>query len=171
MVELFKNLLFLCVHHSECVEIGGQLCGVRLLLPPLNGCWGWNPCHQSGLCRSVTLLSLSQALRVTFSVELPVCVIWPCSCVWQALVGEKACYQSISSYGGQIFYLGTKVRSSDAALCVIRIAEEGRRWLGRTVHCKVNSGQHQSKSYSSYIAKDLVIEHFPFHFRSNFTFV
>ncbi|XP_060028078.1 vacuolar protein sorting-associated protein 8 homolog isoform X2 [Erinaceus europaeus] len=25
-----------------------------------------------------------------------------------ALVGEKACYQSISSYGGQIFYLGTK---------------------------------------------------------------
>lgn len=30
----------------------------------------------------------------------------------QALVGEKACYQSISSYGGQIFYLGTKVSSS-----------------------------------------------------------
>uniref|UniRef100_A0A2K5BXP7 Vacuolar protein sorting-associated protein 8 homolog n=1 Tax=Aotus nancymaae TaxID=37293 RepID=A0A2K5BXP7_AOTNA len=28
-----------------------------------------------------------------------------------ALVGEKACYQSISSYGGQIFYLGTKVSS------------------------------------------------------------
>lgn len=27
----------------------------------------------------------------------------------QALVGEKACYQSISSCGGQIFYLGTKV--------------------------------------------------------------
>ncbi|XP_036883523.1 vacuolar protein sorting-associated protein 8 homolog isoform X1 [Sturnira hondurensis] len=25
-----------------------------------------------------------------------------------ALVGEKACYQSISSYGGQIFYLGTR---------------------------------------------------------------
>uniref|UniRef100_A0A8C3X6S9 Vacuolar protein sorting-associated protein 8 homolog n=1 Tax=Catagonus wagneri TaxID=51154 RepID=A0A8C3X6S9_9CETA len=25
-----------------------------------------------------------------------------------ALVGEKACYQSISSFGGQIFYLGTK---------------------------------------------------------------
>ncbi|XP_068101134.1 vacuolar protein sorting-associated protein 8 homolog isoform X2 [Hyperolius riggenbachi] len=25
-----------------------------------------------------------------------------------ALVGEKACYQSISNYGGQIFYLGTK---------------------------------------------------------------
>ncbi|XP_041645412.1 vacuolar protein sorting-associated protein 8 homolog [Cheilinus undulatus] len=25
-----------------------------------------------------------------------------------ALVGEKACYQSVSSYGGQIFYLGTK---------------------------------------------------------------
>ncbi|XP_043931336.1 vacuolar protein sorting-associated protein 8 homolog [Protopterus annectens] len=25
-----------------------------------------------------------------------------------ALVGEKACYQSIGSYGGQIFYLGTK---------------------------------------------------------------
>uniref|UniRef100_A0A8D0LB45 VPS8 subunit of CORVET complex n=1 Tax=Sphenodon punctatus TaxID=8508 RepID=A0A8D0LB45_SPHPU len=28
-----------------------------------------------------------------------------------ALVGEKACYQSISSCGGQIFYLGTKVPS------------------------------------------------------------
>ncbi|GAB1300127.1 Vacuolar protein sorting-associated protein 8 homolog [Apodemus speciosus] len=28
--------------------------------------------------------------------------------VQRALVGEKACYQSISSYGGQIFYLGTK---------------------------------------------------------------
>ncbi|XP_030298154.1 vacuolar protein sorting-associated protein 8 homolog isoform X4 [Sparus aurata] len=26
----------------------------------------------------------------------------------QALVGEKACYQSVSSYGGQIVYLGTK---------------------------------------------------------------
>ncbi|KAG8432642.1 hypothetical protein GDO86_017043 [Hymenochirus boettgeri] len=25
-----------------------------------------------------------------------------------ALVGEKACYQAVSSYGGQIFYLGTK---------------------------------------------------------------
>uniref|UniRef100_A0A671W9U8 VPS8 subunit of CORVET complex n=1 Tax=Sparus aurata TaxID=8175 RepID=A0A671W9U8_SPAAU len=28
--------------------------------------------------------------------------------VSQALVGEKACYQSVSSYGGQIVYLGTK---------------------------------------------------------------
>lgn len=31
--------------------------------------------------------------------------------VFQALVGEKACYQSVSSYGGQIVYLGTKVPS------------------------------------------------------------
>lgn len=30
-------------------------------------------------------------------------------CVFQALVGEKACYQSVSSYAGQIVYLGTKV--------------------------------------------------------------
>lgn len=29
--------------------------------------------------------------------------------VFQALVGEKACYQSVSSYAGQIVYLGTKV--------------------------------------------------------------
>uniref|UniRef100_A0A8C0VJ45 VPS8 subunit of CORVET complex n=1 Tax=Cyanistes caeruleus TaxID=156563 RepID=A0A8C0VJ45_CYACU len=29
-----------------------------------------------------------------------------------ALVGEKACYQSISSCGGQVFYLGTKVQYS-----------------------------------------------------------
>lgn len=30
-------------------------------------------------------------------------------CLFQALVGEKACYQSVSSYAGQIIYLGTKV--------------------------------------------------------------
>lgn len=37
--------------------------------------------------------------------------LWACVplCVSQALVGEKACYQSVSSYAGQIVYLGTKV--------------------------------------------------------------
>lgn len=37
------------------------------------------------------------------SVRTRVCVFF------QALVGEKACYQSVSSYAGQIVYLGTKV--------------------------------------------------------------
>uniref|UniRef100_A0A663LXY0 Vacuolar protein sorting-associated protein 8 homolog n=1 Tax=Athene cunicularia TaxID=194338 RepID=A0A663LXY0_ATHCN len=40
-----------------------------------------------------------------------------------ALVGEKACYQSISSCGGQIFYLGTKVNRVDHLLKQERLTD------------------------------------------------
>uniref|UniRef100_A0A672UJ15 Vacuolar protein sorting-associated protein 8 homolog n=1 Tax=Strigops habroptila TaxID=2489341 RepID=A0A672UJ15_STRHB len=40
-----------------------------------------------------------------------------------ALVGEKACYQSISSCGGQIFYLGTKVKRVDHLLKQERLTD------------------------------------------------
>lgn len=41
--------------------------------------------------------------------------------VFQALVGEKACYQSVSSYAGQIVYLGTKVLFCIIYLSVVYI--------------------------------------------------
>lgn len=40
-------------------------------------------------------------------------------CVFQALVGEKACYQSVSSYAGQIVYLGTKVLRCFCSICCL----------------------------------------------------
>lgn len=58
-------------------------------------------------------LSLPQVSMPIPSVEWWFCAwaLWVCilACVFQALVGEKACYQSVSSYAGQIVYLGTKV--------------------------------------------------------------
>lgn len=38
--------------------------------------------------------------------------------VFQALVGERACYQSVCCYGTQIFYLGTKVMVSRPPSCL-----------------------------------------------------
>lgn len=63
---------------------------------------------------------------------------------FQALVGEKACYQSISSYGGQIFYLGTKVSASTLWLGVC-LCQESWGWrrllVKRAVHYRVNTDQ------------------------------
>lgn len=41
--------------------------------------------------------------------------------MFQALVGEKACYQSVSSYAGQIVYLGTKVLCCTTCSVVLRV--------------------------------------------------
>lgn len=62
--------------------------------------------------------SLGVSSRVTLqhcTIECEVVTGGVCVCVFQALVGEKACYQSVSSYAGQIVYLGTKVL--DAVHC------------------------------------------------------
>lgn len=57
------------------------------------------------MCRlaAVNLLMLMHFKSIHFNC------LSNCVSVFQALVGEKACYQSVSSYGGQIVYLGTKV--------------------------------------------------------------
>ena len=56
---------------------------------------------QSVFPRPVSFLALrSGSPSVRFLISPP---------TLQALVGEKACYQSVCSYGGQVVYLGTKV--------------------------------------------------------------
>lgn len=79
----------------------------------------------SPMCRlaAITLLVLMHFKSIHFN-RVPNCMS-----VSQALVGEKACYQSVSSYGGQIVYLGTKVRCCLCAfvlfccLCVLNSCE------------------------------------------------
>lgn len=88
-----------CKISTKCI----QFCVSKVIIWKFKGYDYFFKTLKVGMLSVFCLGQVKSVLLILLSVSNTVCFLF------QALVGEKACYQSISSYAGQIVCLGTKV--------------------------------------------------------------